>query len=60
MIFAKKEKTIIAYTIEKCTSCHKENKRKFKEGDCLFTQGLPCDSCKSETSISKIFGQAID
>lgn len=60
MIFSKKEKTIIAYTVEKCQSCKKESKRKFKEGDCLFAQGIQCGACKGQTLISKIFGQAIE
>jgi hypothetical protein len=60
MIFSKKEKTIIAYTVEKCQSCNKESKRKFKEGDCLFASGPECGSCKGQTRISKIFGQPIE
>ncbi|MGQ0606098.1 MAG: hypothetical protein ACT4OD_03965 [Candidatus Nitrosotenuis sp.] len=60
MIFSKKEKTIIVYTIEECPSCKKESKRKFKENDCLFTPGSKCDSCKIPTNISKIFGQSIE
>ena len=60
MIFSKKEKTIIAYTIEKCQSCGKESKRKFKEGDCLFTAGSECSFCKGQSRISKIFGQPIE
>jgi hypothetical protein len=60
MIFSKKEKTIIAYTIEKCQSCNKESQRKFKEGDYLFTAGTECSSCKGQSRISKIFGQSIE
>lgn len=60
MIFSKKEKTLVAYTLEKCPTCKKESKRKFKEGDCLFATGSQCDSCKTPTNISKIFGQAIE
>jgi hypothetical protein len=60
MIFSKKEKPIVAYTIEKCTSCKKENKRKFKEGDCLFALGAECSSCKAQTSIAKIFGESTE
>jgi hypothetical protein len=59
-MFSKKEKTTVAYTIEKCPSCKKENKRKFQEGDCLFASGQECASCKTPTSISKIFGQTIE
>jgi hypothetical protein len=60
MIFSKKEKPLVAHTIEKCLQCKKENKRPFKEGDTLFTQGQVCTSCKDQTSILKIFGQAIE
>lgn len=60
MIFSKKEKPLVAYTVEKCPQCKKENKRPFKEGDTLFAQGQACTSCKAQTRISKIFGQAIE
>jgi hypothetical protein len=59
-MFSKKEKPLVAFTIEKCPSCKKETKRKFQEGDCLFAPAQECTSCKSPTSISKIFGQAIE
>lgn len=59
-MFSKKEKLLIAFTVEKCPSCKKETQRKFKEGDCLFAPGIQCDSCKTLTSIAKIFGQAIE
>jgi hypothetical protein len=60
MMFSKKEKPLVAFTVEKCTSCGKENKRPFKEGDCLFVSGSECCSCKAQTKISKIFGQTIE
>ncbi|MFM8659613.1 MAG: hypothetical protein ACKOCQ_06750 [Candidatus Nitrosotenuis sp.] len=59
-MFSKKEKPLIAFTVETCPSCKKETKRKFKEGDCLFASGIQCDSCKIPTNIAKIFGQAIE
>ena len=59
-MFSKKEKPVIAFTVEKCPSCKKENKRKFQDGDCLFMSGEECNSCKNPTSISKIFGQTIE
>jgi hypothetical protein len=55
-----KEKTIHAYTVEKCNQCNLERKRKFKEGDFLFTQTLKCDSCNGMTVIEKIFGETIE
>lgn len=57
MMFGKKEKPMIAYTVERCTSCNNEVKRKFKEGDCLFTPTSECEKCKNTMSIAKIFGQ---
>jgi hypothetical protein len=59
-MFSKKEKQIIAYSIEKCPSCKNELKRKFREGDCLFTESSQCGSCKTPMSITKIFGESIE
>ncbi len=59
MIFSKKEKQIIAYTMEKCPSCKKESKRKFKQGDCLFVESSKCSSCDVLMNITKIFGEPI-
>jgi hypothetical protein len=60
MIFSKKEKPVVAYTVEKCSSCKKELKRKFKDGDILFGQGTECSSCKTSMLIAKIFGEPIE
>jgi len=58
MIFSKK-KIIIAYTIEKCKKCGMLRKRKFMEGDILFSESSQCTSCDGMTSIEKIFGESI-
>ena len=55
-----KEKTILAYTVEKCSQCNMERKRKFKEGDFLFSETSKCDSCNGITVIEKIFGEPIE
>ena len=55
-----KEKTVIAYTVEKCTQCNLERKRKFNEGDFLFSETTKCDSCNGLTMIEKIFGEYIE
>ena len=55
-----KEKTIYAYTVEKCNQCNLESKRKFKEGDFLFAQTSKCDSCNGMNVIEKIFGETIE
>lgn len=60
MIFSKKEKPVVAYTMEKCQSCKGESKRKFREGDVLFKRGNECPSCKTPTTITKIFGETIE
>lgn len=59
MIFSKKEKQLVAYTIEKCPSCNKESKRKFKQGDYLFVESSKCSSCNIPMNITKIFGEPI-
>ncbi len=59
MIFSK-EKIIIAYTVEKCKKCGMLRKRKFTEGDVLFTESSKCTSCDGITSIEKIFGETIE
>jgi hypothetical protein len=55
-----KEKIIIAYTVEKCNLCSMEIKRKFKEGDFLFTQVSNCTLCNGYMRIEKIFGESIE
>jgi len=55
-----KEKIILAYTVEKCKKCNFERKRKYKEGDFLFTETSKCDSCEGITIIEKIFGETIE
>lgn len=60
MIFSKKEKPVVAYTMEKCPSCKGESKRKFCEGDILFAKGNECPSCKTPRTITKIFGETIE
>lgn len=59
MIFSK-EKTVIAYTIEKCKLCSMERKRKFKEGDFLFSETTKCNSCDGTMSVTKIFGETVE
>ncbi len=55
-----KEKTIVAYTVEKCKMCGLETKRKFKEGDFLFAETSKCNSCGGLFAIEKIFGESIE
>ncbi len=55
-----KEKIIVAYTIEKCKKCEMIRKRKFVEGDALFSDSKKCNSCDGLTVIEKIFGETIE
>jgi hypothetical protein len=59
MIFSKKEEIRTSFTIEECESCHKESKRKFKEGDFIFKESSQCTQCQGKLRISKIFGEII-
>jgi len=54
-----KKKIVIAYTVEKCKKCGMMRKRKFTEGDVLFTESSNCASCDGMTSVEKIFGETI-
>ncbi len=55
-----KKKITIAYAVEKCKKCGMFRKRKFTEGDVLFTESSKCSSCDGRTSIEKIFGETIE
>ena len=55
-----KEKQIIAYSVEKCKSCNFEKKRKFQEGDYLFSETTKCNSCEGMMQIEKIYGESIE
>ncbi len=59
-MLSKKEKPIIPFTIEKCYKCNKEIKRKFKEGDYLFSETTKCPTCAGKLLIEKIFGETIE
>ncbi len=59
MMFSKKKITI-AYAVEKCKKCGMLRKRKFSEGNILFTKSSKCASCDGMTNIEKIFGETIE
>ena len=44
----------------KCKKCGTLRKRKFNEGDVLFTESSKCTSCDGVTSIEKIFGETME
>ena len=55
-----KEKIVSPFTVERCSQCNLETKRKFKEGDSLFTEISKCNSCNGVIIIEKIFGESIE
>ena len=58
-MLTKKEKSIFPFTIEKCNKCNKEIKRKFKEGDYVFSDTTKCPTCDGKLQVEKIFGESI-
>ena len=58
MIF-KKEKILLEYTLEKCSNCKKDNKRKYQENDLLFSKCGTCSSCEGELFIERIFSEEV-
>lgn len=59
MIFSKKQEQRSPFTVEKCNSCNREIKRKFKEGDYVFKETITCDSCNGKMRIDRIYGEII-
>ena len=59
MIFSKKKITT-AYAVEKCKKCGMLRKRKFADGDILFSESSKCTSCNGMARIEKIFGESIE
>ena len=59
MIFSKKKITA-EYTVEQCTKCGTLTKRKFCDGDILFSELYKCNSCDGLTRIEKIFGETME
>ena len=59
-MFSQEEKPLNPFTIEQCNKCNKEIKRKFKEGDFLFSETIKCPTCDGKLVIEKIFGETIE
>ena len=55
-----KKKITLAYTVEKCSKCKMTKKRKFAEGDVLFSESSKCNSCGESNMIEKIFGEILE
>ena len=59
MMFSKKKITL-EYTLEKCPKCSQQRKRKFTQGDTLFSDSSKCNSCDGIMKIEKIFGETVE
>jgi len=55
-----KKKITLDYTVEKCSKCGMQRKRKFSEGDVLFAECSKCSSCGGLSFIEKIFGETLE
>lgn len=60
MMLSKEKKSLKPFTVEKCSKCNNEMKRKFKKGDYLFSETVKCSTCDGKLMIEKIFGEAIE
>ncbi len=58
-MFSKKEEKTVAYSLERCNKCNKEQKREFFKGDYVFLKTKKCDSCDGDFIIEKIFGEKL-
>lgn len=48
------------YTFLKCQSCKITMKRKFEDGDIVFSITQSCSDCDGKMMITKIFGESMD
>ena len=48
------------YTFLKCQSCKTSKKRKFEDGDIVFSVIQNCSDCDGKMMITKIFGESMD
>ena len=53
-------KPSIPYTFLKCQSCKISKKRKFEDGDIVFSMTQNCSDCDGKMMITKIFGETMD
>ena len=59
-MFEKKKISLTSFTVEQCNSCNQQIKRKFKEGDILFSETSKCKLCDGKLQIQKIFGETLE
>jgi len=55
-----KRKLSTPYTFLKCQSCKITMKRKFEDGDIVFSVTQSCSDCDGKMMITKIFGESMD
>jgi hypothetical protein len=55
-----KNKLTICYTSLECNSCKLLKKRKFFDGDFVFSSSENCSDCDGKMMITKIFGVTMD
>ena len=53
-------KLTTCYTFIECTSCKLSKKRKFIDGDIVFSTQEDCSECDGKMLITKIFGVTMD
>jgi len=53
-------KLTTCYTFIECTSCKLSKKRKFIDGDIVFSTPEDCSECDGKMLITKIFGVTMD
>ena len=58
-MMSKKIEIVTAYTLQQCSSCKEQSKRKFSDGDYIFKEILKCSSCNGQVIITKIFGESL-
>jgi hypothetical protein len=59
MLFGKKKEiTPEIYSEDFCQSCSEKTKRRYEEGDYIYSSGLHCKKCmSSNTVVTAIYGE---
>ena len=58
-MMSNKNEIVTAYTLQQCSSCKEESKRKFSDGDYVFKEILKCSSCDGQVIITRIFSESL-
>lgn len=54
------DKPLVAFCTEKCDSCGKQNTRRFKTGDTLFSKTGEVCQCNGNFYVDMIYGKLVD